>query len=188
MVPLEIEQKYRVSSHESIEGTLLQLEAKRKPVELQRDVYLRHPCRDFAKTGEAFRLRYVNDDVVVTYKGRKESGEVKTRTEIELPLFCSTAPGWMLILETLGFTVADEVHKSRKPFEVGVDGIQLSVVCDTVEKIGKFVEIESIVHDRGEVERTQQAIIHFAQKLHLHTPEPRSYLRQIIELRDSTLT
>jgi len=188
MVPLEIEQKYRVSSHESIEMTLLRLEAKRKPLELHRDVYLRHPCRDFAKTGEAFRLRYVNDDVVVTYKGPKESGEVKTRPEIELPLICSTAPGWMSILETLGFTVADEVHKSRKPFELDVDGIQLTVVCDTVEKIGKFVEIESIVLDRGNVARTQQAIVHFAQKLRLLTLEPRSYLRQIIELRDSTGT
>jgi len=154
------------------------------PVESHRDVYLRHPCRDFAKTGEAFRLRHVNEEVRVTYKGPKEAGPVKTRSEIELPLAHSTSEGWMEIFSALGFIIADEVFKTRKPYKVVLDGIEFQVVCDEVEKIGKFVEVESIVSDRGRVEIVQLNVIKLAEMLELRDPEPRSYLRQIIELRN----
>ena len=38
---------------------------------VQRDEYFSHPCRDFAATDEAFRVRRAGDDWFVTYKGAK---------------------------------------------------------------------------------------------------------------------
>jgi len=184
MIPLEIELKFRVLLHQPVLQSLLRMGGVAMPIESHRDVYLRHPCRDFAKTGEAFRLRYVNDEVLVTYKGPKEAGLVKTRSEIELPLAHSTSEGWVAILLALGFIIVDEVVKTRTPFKVVLDGIEFQVVCDIVEKIGNFVEVESIVTDRGQVEFIQQKVTELAELLKLRDLERRSYLRQILELRD----
>ena len=44
------------------------------------------PCRDFAQTDEALRIRTVGDTSFVTYKGPKLDATTKTRRELELPL------------------------------------------------------------------------------------------------------
>ncbi|MCH8840590.1 MAG: class IV adenylate cyclase, partial [Planctomycetes bacterium] len=65
----EVEQKYRVASHEPVLTTLAaQGVAIGEPVE-QVDCYYRHPQRDFSQTDEAFRLRSVGPRNLLTYKG-----------------------------------------------------------------------------------------------------------------------
>jgi len=184
-IPLEIEQKFRVLTHSTVVSAIELLGGKVQPVESHRDVYLRHPSRDFGKSGEAFRIRYVNDKVVVTYKGPKEPGPVKTRAEIELPLAEATADGWMDIFQALGFSIANEVKKVRTPYLIKLDETTVCVTCDTVEKLGKFVEVEAIVRDRSQIQTVQSRIIQLSQRLALHELEPRSYLRQILELPEN---
>ncbi len=182
MIPVEIEQKFRVDSHTEVAASVVTLGGLIQPVESQRDVYLRHPCRNFSKSGEAFRIRYVNDEVVVTYKGPKEAGPVKTRSEIELPLVDATADGWMDIFLALGFTVANEVRKIRTPYLINVDETTICVTCDAVEKLGNFVEVEVVLSDRSQIASAQARIAQLSQRLGLRDLEPRSYLRQILEL------
>jgi len=184
MIPLEIEQKFRVVSHSEVVSAIELLGGKIQPIESHRDVYLRHPSRDFGKSGEAFRIRYVNDKVVVTYKGPKELGPVKTRSEIELPLAEATADGWMVIFQALGFSIANEVNKVRTPYLINFDETAVCVTCDTVEKLGKFVEVEAIVRDRSQIQTVQSQIMQLSQRLALLDLEPRSYLRQILELQE----
>ncbi len=94
---LEVEQKFRVASHHTLRDLLAELKAESLPVERHCDTYMRHPCRDFASTGEAFRVREVNDETLVTYKGSRLSGPVKIRKELELPLAEGTRDGWIEI-------------------------------------------------------------------------------------------
>ncbi len=187
MTPIEIEQKFRVDSHKEIASSVIGMGGSIQPVESHRDIYLRHPCRDFGKSGEAFRIRYVNDEVVVTYKGPKEAGPVKTRSEIELPLVDSTADGWMDIFLALGFTIANEVKKIRNPYLITVDETTICVTCDTVERLGKFVEVEVVLTDRSRIPTVQSQITELSQVLGLRELEPRSYLRQILELNDPSV-
>jgi len=182
ITPVEIEQKFRVVTHTEVVSAIELMGGKVQPVESHRDVYLRHPSRDFGKSGEAFRIRYVNNEVVVTYKGPKEPGLVKTRSEIELPLAEATADGWMDIFQALGFSIANEVKKVRTPYLIKLDDTTICVTCDTVEKLGKFVEVEAIVRDRSQIQTVQSRIIQLSQRLALQELEPRSYLRQILEL------
>ncbi|MCY2976663.1 MAG: class IV adenylate cyclase [Planctomycetota bacterium] len=182
MIPIEIEQKFRVDSHTEVAASVVAMGGIIQPVESHRDVYLRHPCRDFGKSGEAFRIRYVNDSVVVTYKGPKEAGPVKTRSEIELPLVDATADGWMDIFLALGFTVANEVRKIRTPHLITVEETTVCVTCDAVEKLGNFVEVEVLLSDRSQISSVQARIAQLSQSLGLRDLEPRSYLRQILEL------
>ena len=51
----------------------------------QVDEYFNHPCRDFAVTDEALRLRK-DPDGKMTYKGPKLDRTTKTREEIEMDI------------------------------------------------------------------------------------------------------
>ena len=48
---------------------------------VEEDLYFNHPSRDFGKTDEALRLRRVNNNCKITYKGPKLSKETKARIE-----------------------------------------------------------------------------------------------------------
>lgn len=179
--PLEIEQKFRVDSHRRIEALLAGLGAERLTVEQQCDTYFRHPCRDFGQTGEAFRVREVNGDALVTYKGPRLAGTVKIRRELELPLADGTREGWFEILEQLGFVPVAQVRKHRIPFQLNWQGKTLTIALDDVEKLGKFVEVESVIDDQSQSDEIQAAILALAEHLELREVEVRSYLRQLLE-------
>ena len=53
---------------------------------VEADHYHNAPDRDFAHTGEAFRLRRVGPASCLTYKGPRQDSAVKVRPEIEVPL------------------------------------------------------------------------------------------------------
>jgi adenylate cyclase class 2 len=181
IAPLEVEQKYRVESHEAVLKCLQAMKAIELPVETQCDIYLRHPCRDFATTGEAFRIRQVNDSAVVTYKGARLPGIVKTRVETEVALADKTDGEWLQILLALGFCEAARVRKRRRSFRISFRTETFTVALDTVESLGSFIEIEAIVTDRSSLSRIQKDILELAKQLQVDQVEPRSYLRQLLE-------
>lgn len=111
--------------------------------EEQEDVYFAHPCRDFKKTDEALRLRRT-DDIRLTYKGPKQSQDLKVREEIEFPVprECEN------LLQHLGFKKAFVIRKARKTYLL--EG--LTVCCDTVVGLGEYVEVESSkTEDKGRI-------------------------------------
>ena len=180
--PLEVEQKFRVATHEILLSKLRSISAAELPHERHCDTYLQHPSRDFGQSGEALRVREVNQDAVVTYKGPRHPGTVKIRTEIEIALVDGTRRDWMDIWLALGFEVVAQVRKERRPFELCFHGQKLQVTLDEVESLGKFVEVEGLVEDPHNVELVQQAVLALASQLELVEVEPRSYLRQILEI------
>jgi adenylate cyclase class 2 len=177
----EVEQKFRVDTHEGLVERLQTLDAVAMPEESHCDTYLQHPCRDFAQSGEAFRLRRINGLAMATYKGPRLAGTVKIRQELEVPLAKASFDNWMEILTELGFQIVANVEKKRLPFQVAWEGIDFFVVLDTVVELGSFVEIETIAYDSSQLESSQHAIHSLAERLGLVDVEARSYLRQIVE-------
>jgi len=106
---------------------------------VEEDVYYQHPCRDFAKTDEALRIRVVGDKVELTYKGpkRRVEGGVKAREEISISIASQLEHAKML-LEKLGFKEVMVVRKKRDYYNCG----DVVVSLDQVEKLGCFVELE----------------------------------------------
>ncbi|MEM2176270.1 MAG: class IV adenylate cyclase [Archaeoglobaceae archaeon] len=99
------------------------------------DVYFNHPCRDFAKTDEALRLR-IEKKVKLTYKGPKIDAETKTREEVNLEV--DNFERAVKLLEFLGFSKFRIVKKLRKIYR-----LEDAIICvDSVENLGDFVEIE----------------------------------------------
>ena len=147
----EIEQKYRVDDVQLFLAKLDQLGFELRNIESNHDIYFRHPCRDLRASDEAFRLRTVDTECCVTYKGPRRAGPVKSRPEIELRIAAEQADSWLLMLQQLGFVPLPAVIKRRHNYYFPPNGdspwhAALNVTLDEVQSLGNFAELELLVH------------------------------------------
>jgi adenylate cyclase class 2 len=165
---LEIEIKSYCDDHGAVIKKLVALGARHGGIRKERDLYLNHPSRDFRRTGEALRLRQVNDDnIILTYKGPRLSTKAKTRREEEVTV--ADFESMLTIFKFLGFSPSGTVVKERDIFML--DDVEICI--DRVEGIGNFVELEM----KGtEYERIESELFHLAGELGLSRFERKSYL------------
>ena len=154
---IEIEVKAR-ANHERIKKLLTGLNARAIGVEQHCDTYYNAPHRDFSITDEALRIRIVNGRAVLTYKGEKLDAVSKTREEFE-----TDVDGTIMrnILLSLGFIESGVVKKTRTVFEL--DG--LTICLDSVDGLGEFIEVETIVESESDVELHRTQVFEFMKKL-----------------------
>jgi adenylate cyclase class 2 len=186
----EVEMKISVADPLALEQRLGSLGAKwHGPID-QVDRYFSHPCRDFARTDEALRLRQDGDGVVITWKGPRIDATTKTRREIELPLFLEPAKGgdaaastiaeWTELLEALGFRPVATVAKRRRPARVHWQGMEVDVALDSVAGVGEYLELE-LQASEAEVPQARACLESLAHELGCGNPERRSYLELLLE-------
>jgi adenylate cyclase class 2 len=178
----EVEQKHGVEDEAALIVRLQQHGAHlEKPFD-QRDQYFAHPCRDFAKTDEALRVRVVGNKSFVTYKGPKLDRATKTRQEIELPLDPADHDGsqFASLLKALGFTPVAIVRKRRRPFRITAGQYEVDGALDELDELGCFVELELQASD-AELEAAKRTISKLAADLDLGPSERRSYLEMLLE-------
>lgn len=132
----EVEVKFRCNNHSAVRDRLKSMGARLVATVEQEDLYFQHPCRDFAATDEALRLRSYGGNFVLTYKGPKEGGWAKARREIEVRV--DNYERAYELITSLGFTPVARIHKKREFYEIM--GVEVSL--DTIEGLGRFVEIE----------------------------------------------
>jgi adenylate cyclase, class 2 len=178
----EVEIKFRAADHEGLERRLRAIGAEAGDVLEQEDVYLSHPSRDFAVSGEAFRVRSEGESNRLTYKGPKHAGPTKTREEVEIGFeHGAEAHRKMLrVLEALGFRRVASVRKTRRPFRLVREGRLMEVVLDRIAGLGMFAEVEALAGS-GDLADAQAAVQALARELGLDRVEPRSYLRMFLE-------
>jgi len=170
---LEVERKFPVPDFREVEERLDRLHADwSEPVE-QIDQYFAHPCRDFAQTDEALRIRRTGEECRVTYKGRRQGGPSKTRREIEFVL--PDAAQATELLEALGFRPFAKVRKRRRPARVHWHEYEVKIALDIVDRLGQFVELE-VQAESETAEQASDAIGNLARSLGLGADERRSYL------------
>lgn len=181
---LEVEAKYRAADWDAVRSVLRAWGAAADPARTDEDHYFNAPDRDFAQTGEAFRLRRIGDDNRFTYKGPRRETATKTRPEIELPV----APGREAaataarLLTSLGYRPVAVVTKSREVFHLSRGGFAVEVCLDDAGPLGRFVEVE-IQADEADFEAAKAVLLATAADLGLTEQEPRSYLRMLLESR-----
>lgn len=144
---LEVEVKVRLRDGRAVDVLAQRLQtlgAQALPVEEQEDLFFRHPGRDFAQTDEALRLRRVGQGMELTYKGPRKQGSAKTRVEHTVPV--ATDP--TALLESLGFTQAARLAKTRRPFQFG----SVHVALDHLDGLGDFAEVEVVGDDQAAAE------------------------------------
>jgi adenylate cyclase, class 2 len=178
---IEVEQKHRVNDVAAFERQLIERGSTLGEPIVQADEYFAHPCRDYAKTDEALRIRTVGQDSVVTYKGPKLDATTKSRRELELSLAVS-ATEFAELLAALGFVPVTTVCKSRRSFELEHGDRCVQGALDIVEKVGSYVELE-LSADQSDFERAKAIIGSLAAELGLGPSERRSYLELLLSAR-----
>ena len=180
---LEIEMKFPVSDFDAIRPQLDRWHAVAQPPIDEADHYFNAPDRDFARTDEAFRLRCIAAANRITYKGPKQVGPTKTRTEIEIGLEPGpeAAEQFRRMAQHLGYRPTAVVKKRRTCFDFQRDGFALQACFDEVELLGRFVEIE-IVAEPEQRQRAQTVLLQVVGELGLPASEPRSYLEMVLAI------
>ncbi len=179
----EVEIKFRVDDHAAVAGHLARRGVLAGSPVVQDDAYLTHPCRDFARTDEALRIRREGESNYITYKGPKLGGPTKTREELEIAI--GDGPeirgDMSRLFERLGFLSLFEVSKTRLPFRLIYQGRPMVVTLDRVDGLGAYAEVEAFATSQADLSAAQEAVISLAAELGLKEREPRSYLRLSLE-------
>jgi pantoate--beta-alanine ligase len=179
---LEIEQKYARPNFDAIEKQLRAWGAVGPEVHDEADHYFNAPDRDFARTGEAFRLRRIGPHNYFTYKGPKRQAAVKIRTELEIPLpdGDEAARQHIELLGHLGYRAVSVVRKRRASWSLTREGLAVTVCLDEAEGLGRFAEVEVIGPDE-QSSFAAGVLQRLAAELGLSEVEPRSYLTMYLQ-------
>ncbi|MFW9832676.1 MAG: class IV adenylate cyclase [Candidatus Thorarchaeota archaeon] len=166
----EVEVKVAIEDERVIRKKLIESGSEMLNSEVQIDIYFDHPCRTFIETDEAVRIRtrspfdeegLSTSHVLkeLTYKGPKLDKQTKTRVEYSIGI--DDSEHLTSILESLSFTPITKITKKRTFFELR--GITISI--DDVEGVGLFLELESIVHKKGEMKSAKKVIFELLDEL-----------------------
>ena len=180
----EVEIKFRIEdAHFELARRLTALGGVSTPSRDQEDVYLNHPARDFAQSGEALRVRREGAENRLTYKGPRQAGPTKTREEVEIAFATGADVHQQMqrLWEALGFRPVAVLHKRRQAFRLVRGDRSIEVVLDVALDLGSFAEVEAIAADSADLPAAQAAVLDLARELGLTEVEPRSYLRMALE-------
>ena len=179
---LEIEQKFEVASFQELEKKLASRNVRLAKEEYEVDHYLNAPDRDFAKTGEAFRIRRIGDSNFLTYKGPKLDSKVKMREEIEVPIPAGDIgfQDHLKVFLALGYKFVARVSKRRRTYSLNIEGFDIAFSLDEVETLGLHVEVE-IVAEEQDSARAIAIVQKLSDELGLKQVQPKSYLRLVLE-------
>jgi adenylate cyclase class 2 len=176
----EVEVKVPITDSEAMKQKLLDSGARMLNSEVQIDTYFDHPCRTFEETDEAVRIRTRRplDELEpdsshaqneLTYKGPKI--DKKTKTRLEYSVGIDNMDSLSSILKSLGFERVATLTKKRTFFDLR--DITLSI--DDVEQVGLFLELESIAHQKDELESAKRTIFELLDELGI---DPKQSVRE----------
>jgi len=168
-MPLEIEVKLKVDSHEPVRARLRELGAICVGRVLEMNHIFDRSDGSLRRSGCGLRVRSCQvldgegPSPSLTYKGPRHPGPLKKREEIETQIEDPRAV--LELLAALDFVEAVRFEKRRETWTFDDATIEL----DDVPHLGTYVEIEG--RDEDHVRRVQEAV-----GLNQHTTEPQSYI------------
>jgi adenylate cyclase class 2 len=139
-MPIEIEAKLKVDSHQPVIEKLKAASAKFLCEQLQTEQYFDTPEKTLTNADKCLRLRKITksdtEKIILTYKGPKQKDDFKKRTELELELAdLDTAAN---LLAALGYEKALVYEKKRTIWKLD----DCEIALDQLPLLGNFVEIE----------------------------------------------
>jgi adenylate cyclase, class 2 len=177
-MPLEIEVKLRISSHDAVRQKLRELRGSPTGRHLEVNTIFDSPNRSLFSARKALRVRVSRDldsakeQAILTFKGPRQTTQFKSREEIET--YVSSPESMTAILNALDFTAVVSFEKKRESWNL--DGCHVEL--DELPYLGKFVEIEG---------PSEAAIANVQRKLGLSDspPEKSSYVRMLMTWLES---
>lgn len=140
----EIEIKLKISDKAAIEKGLCALGFASDRICIETDTYFNSDFYDFAKKGEALRIRNIKDltqdleHSEITYKGKKLDQVSMSRKELESSI--GNPEVLEAIFEIIGLNQKYTVKKTRHYYQRD----SITACVDEVEGLGSFLELEQI--------------------------------------------
>jgi len=141
-MPVEIEAKMTVESFDPVRTRLREAGASGPVEHHEVNTFFDTEDRSLLAADEGLRLRLDRlvaagtDRHVITYKGPRQLGPLKSREELEVEV--SDPAGATALLERLGYLRTLSFEKRRESWELD----RCKVELDELPHLGKFVEIE----------------------------------------------
>jgi len=181
---LEIEVKFVLPDATALRSALAARGAPMVEDRTDADHYFNAPDRDFAVTGEAFRIRRIGERNLITWKGPRLQAIAKSREEIEIPFADGdkTAEELCTLLSRLGYRSVAIVRKHRQVYALQVNAADVQVCIDDVENVGSFAEVE-IMAEPDARDAAESTLLKLASELGLTQMERRSYLSMLLAER-----
>jgi adenylate cyclase class 2 len=177
-MPIELEIKLRVESHEPVRRRLLELGADSQGRRMERNTFLDTPEGSLRKADCGLRLRETRKlpdgplRSILTWKGPRLPGEMKRRDEREVGVDDPAAA--LNLLASLGFQPTLSFEKLRESWRC--EGVLVEL--DTLPHLGAFVELEG--PDEATISRVRGQI-----GLENARIEPDSYISMMWKLPES---
>ncbi len=139
---VEIEAKMSVDSFDPVRSRLREAGAKPLGEHFEVNMFFDTEDRSLLAADEGLRLRLERDASsgrerhIVTWKGPRQMGALKSREEIELEV--GGADAAVRLLERLGYLRTLSFEKRRESWNLGGCRVEL----DEVPHLGRFVEVE----------------------------------------------
>ncbi len=177
MLEAEVKLQLDGARESRLRARLDALGASAQGSDLQTDLYLAHPTRDFGATDEALRLRQSRGRIRLTWKGPKLDPPFKTREEIEIDAGTDFDQARSLF-ERLGFAAVAEVRKQRETWQLPAPAEAL-VVIDAVDGLGSYCEVEVLTTTAAEGRSRLEALLDRLELADL-PPVATSYLELLL--------
>jgi adenylate cyclase class 2 len=156
-MPVETEIKLKVDHLSPVRDRLHQIGAKRVGEVMETNIFIDTSDRALLASDCGLRLRRSRDltaggveKLVVTYKGPRGEGDVKSREEVEVGV--DSADAIVDILGRLGYSPVLTFEKRRESWSLG----RCKVELDQLPYLGSFVEIEC--PDEADIQRIREKL------------------------------
>jgi adenylate cyclase class 2 len=142
VMPTEIEAKMKIADPAAVRAALREHHAEHIGDHLETDTFLDTEDRSLLAADQGLRVRIMRDTTsgdeqyILTYKGPRQHGQVKSRDEQELQVGDPAAA--MTLLERLGFAAILTFQKRRQSWRLGGCKVEL----DELPFLGWFAEVE----------------------------------------------
>jgi len=141
-MPIEIEAKMRLDDIEAMIARLDEAGAVRGPTRRETNVFFDTPEHTLKSSDQGLRVRVEQRedgpgrDIIVTHKGPRAHGPLKSRAETEVHV--DDADHAAALLAALGYHVQLSFEKRRQTCSVG----GCAIAVDQLPYLGDFIEIE----------------------------------------------
>lgn len=152
---IEVELKVKILSKEEIINKLENLNFIKSSLVVETDTYFTSSHHDFISLDEALRIRNVlnkstnETKSVITYKGAKLDNISMSRKELETEIKDSKIV--KEILENIGFKSVPPLVKERQYLK---NNNNITACVDTVKGLGEYLELEIIVENNSDKEKS----------------------------------
>lgn len=134
---------------------------------VEEDTYFTDPEEVFVRDRICLRTRKTNEDnLELTYKPKTDNRtEQYGKKECNVSIDVKDYDDIRFILKELNYLEYVSFKKHRVTYTKKINGIVHNIMLDTIEGVGKYVELEMIVHTKEQQENSREELDAFVERM-----------------------